>query len=72
MAEIEAIESDVRYFILPSEEAKVVAECVIVHSPQLCDPGQETKPVFVEERIKRVLAVISHHGSAYQTHEQGW
>jgi len=70
MAEIEAIESDVHYFLLPTEEAKVVAECVVVHSPQLSD--QETKPVFVEERIKRVLAVISHKADAYQTHEQGW
>jgi len=71
MAEnIEAIETDVRYFLLPTEEAKVAAECVVVHSPQLSD--QETKPVFVEERIKRVLAVISHQGNAYQTHEQGW
>jgi len=70
MAEIEALKSDVQYFLLPSEEAKVVAECVVVHSPQLSD--QETKPVFVEERIKRVLAVISHQGNAYQAHEQGW
>jgi hypothetical protein len=70
MAEIEAIESDVRYFLLPTEEVKVVAECIVVHSPQLSD--QETKPVFIEQRIKRVLAVISHHGGAYQTHEQGW
>jgi len=70
MAEIEAIESDVYYFLLPTEEAKVVAECVVVHSPQLSD--QETKPVFVEERIKRVLAVISHKADEYQTHEQGW
>ena len=70
MAEIEVIESDVRRFLLPSEEAKIVAECVIVHSPQLSD--LETKPVFVEERIKRVLAVISHTGNAHQTHEQGW
>ena len=69
MAEIEAIESDVRYFLLPTEEVKVVSECVVVHSPQLSD--QETKPVFVEERIKRVLAVISHKGNAYQAHEQG-
>jgi hypothetical protein len=70
MAEIEVIESDIRRFLLPSEEAKIVAECVIVHSPQLLD--LETKPVFVEERIKRVLAVISHSGGAYQTHERGW
>lgn len=70
MAEIEAIESDVRYFLLPAEEAKVAVECVVVHSPQLSD--KETKPVFVEERIKRVLAVISHQGNAYQNHEQGW
>ncbi|KAF9653656.1 DNase I-like protein [Thelephora ganbajun] len=69
MAEIEAIETAVRYFFLSTEEVKVVAECVVVHSPQLSD--QETKPVFVEERIKRVLAVISHQGNAYQTHEQG-
>ena len=70
MAEIEAIETDVRYFLLPTEEARVVVECVVVHSPQLSD--QETKPVFVEERIKRILAVISHQGNTYQTHEQGW
>lgn len=70
MAEIDAIETDVRRFLLPTEEAKVVAECVVVHSPQLLD--QETKPVFVEERIKRVLVVISHPGNAYQTREQGW
>jgi hypothetical protein len=70
MAEIETIEADVRRFLLPTEEAKVVVECVIVHSPQLLD--QETKPVFVEERIKRVLVVVSHHGNAYQTREQGW
>ena len=72
MAEIAAVESDVRYFLLPSEEARVVVECVVVHSPQLCDPDQETKPVFVEERIKRVLAVISHQDNVYQTHERGW
>ena len=70
MAEIEAIETDVRRFLSPTEETKVVAECVIVHSPQLSD--QETKPVFIEERIKRVLAVISRHANGYQTHEQGW
>ena len=70
MAEIEAIETDVRHFLLPTEEANVVVECIVVHSPQLSD--QETKPVFVEERIKRVLAVISHHSDAHQTHEQGW
>lgn len=70
MAEIEVIESDVRRFLFPTEEAMVVAECVIVHSPQLSD--QETKPVFIEERIKRVLAVISRQGNVHQTHEQGW
>ena len=70
MAEIEAIETDVHYSLLSTEEAKVVVECVVVHSPQLSD--QETKPVFVEERIKRVLAVISHQANAYQSHEQGW
>jgi hypothetical protein len=70
MAEIEAIETSIRHFLLPTEEASVAAECVVVHSPQLSDQG--TKPVFVEERIKRVLAVISHKSDAYQTHEQGW
>jgi len=70
MAEIEDIETDIHYFLLPTEEAKGVAECVIVHSPELSD--QETNPVFVEERIKRVFAVISHKGNAYQSHEQGW
>lgn len=70
MAEIEAIETDVHYFLLPTEEAKVVAECIVMHSPELSD--QETKPVFVEERIKRVLAVISRRGHASQPHEQGW
>ena len=70
MAEIEAIETDIRHFLLPTEEANVVVECIVVHSPQLSD--QETKPVFVEERIKRVLAVISHQGDAHQTYEQGW
>lgn len=70
MAEIEAIEADVRRFLFSTEEAKVVAECVIVHSPQLSD--QETKPVFVEERIKRVLAVISNQGNAHHSYEQGW
>ena len=70
MAEIEAIEADVRRFLFPTEETKVVAECIIVHSPQLSD--QETKPVFIEERIKRVLAVISHQANAHKTYEQGW
>lgn len=70
MAEIGAVETDVRRFLLPTEEAKVVVESIVVHSPQLSD--QETKPVFIEERIKRVLAVISHQGNAHQTHEQGW
>lgn len=65
MAEIEAIETSIRHFLLPTEEVNVAVECVVVHSPQLSDQG--TKPVFVEQRIKRVLAVISH-----QTHEQGW
>lgn len=70
MAEIEAIETDVRRFLFPTEEVKVVAECVIVHSPQLSD--HETKPVFIEERIKRVLAVISHYGNTHQNQERGW
>ena len=70
MAEIEAVEAGVRNFLLPTEEVKATAECVILHSPQLLD--QETKPIFVEERIKRVLTVISHMGNAYQSHEQGW
>ena len=70
MAEIEAIETSVRHLLLPTEEVNVAAECVVVHSPQLSDQG--TKPVFVEERIKRVLAVISHESNVYQSHEQGW
>lgn len=73
MAEIESIETHVRHFLFPTEEAKAVAECVIMHSPQLLD--QETKPVLIEERIKRILAVISHPpgNSTHQlVHERGW
>lgn len=58
----------IRAILLPSEEVRVVLETLVI--PSSAAPS-DVSPVLVQDRNKRILAVISRLHTS-QSNEQGW